>query len=283
MSIYFSIIIPCLNESKYLPKILQNLNDQNYQSFETIIIDANSEDHTAELARTYKTSYPITILTTQKRNPSYQRNIGSKLAKGKVLIFMDADTQIPSNYLSGIRHAFETKRPHMLTTHINVDSTKASDQIFSTFVNTFFEITKYFETPSVYGAMMAIKKNVFDDIEGFDENISYSEDSQLFHKGIINNYKYIVLSNPKYTFSLRRFRKEGTLDTIYKYMSLYLNTHLNGYITDSSKYPMGGHIHENNLKPKFLTKYDNFISQINKLPKNQLTKIKSTIKQLFSE
>lgn len=281
---FFSIIIPCLNESQYLPRLLKNLNQQSLKQFEVIVVDAKSEDDTAQIAQNFKSKFSLTVISTDIRNVSYQRNLGSQIAKGKILIFFDADTQIPNDYLNKLKKAFEDKKPHMLTTYINVDSNKTTDQIFPAFINLFFEISRFFGTPSVYGSMMAINKKVFEDIEGFDEKIKYSEDSQLFQKGIDHNYKYTVLTNPKYTFSLRRFRSEGTLDTIYHYMRLYLTTQFKGYITDSNQYLMGGHIHtkQQKNKPEFIKRYDKLINKINKLPQDQLAKIKTFFIQIFN-
>lgn len=96
---YFSVIIPCLNEQYFLPKILINLRAQTFTNFEVIIVDGNSEDKTVKIATKFKDDYPLHIYSTKTRNVSFQRNLGAKKAHGKILIFFDADTQIPKNYL----------------------------------------------------------------------------------------------------------------------------------------------------------------------------------------
>ena len=59
---FFSIIIPSLNEEKYLPLLLEDLSQQTFKSFEVIIIDGKSEDKTIELAKTFnkKLQYLLT-------------------------------------------------------------------------------------------------------------------------------------------------------------------------------------------------------------------------------
>ena len=47
---FFSIIIPALNEAKYLPHLLDDLSDQTFQDFEVIIVDGNSNDQTVAKA-----------------------------------------------------------------------------------------------------------------------------------------------------------------------------------------------------------------------------------------
>jgi len=42
---FISIIIPTLNEEKFLPKLLNSIKEQNYKNYEIIIADANSTDN----------------------------------------------------------------------------------------------------------------------------------------------------------------------------------------------------------------------------------------------
>ena len=59
MNPYFSVIIPCLNEEHFLPNLLNNLNSQNFNNFEVIVVDGNSDDKTAEITSKFKSKYPF--------------------------------------------------------------------------------------------------------------------------------------------------------------------------------------------------------------------------------
>lgn len=241
MKPYLSIIIPCLNEEHFLPFLLKNLNSQTYTNFEVIVVDGNSEDKTAEVTKKFKSKYPLHLYSTTTRNVSFQRNLGAKKAKGKVFIFFDADTQIPKNYLQKIAQTFETKHPHFLSTYIKVDSNNPSEKTFATLTNLIFETSKAIKLPSVYGSMQAVKKGAFFDIGGYDTKTKFGEDSQLFIKLFKFNYKYILLKNPRYTFSLRRFKSKGLLKTTIKQLRINLNIFKNGYHAPlKEEYNMGG-------------------------------------------
>lgn len=241
MKPYFSIIIPCLNEEYYLPKLLKNLNNQTFTNFETIVVDGNSEDKTSQVTTTFPAKYPLHLYSTTTRNVSFQRNLGAKKAKGEILIFFDADTQIPKNYLKQIAKTFKEKHPHFLTTYMTTDSNKKSAKTFALLTNLIFQTSKIINTPSVYGSMQAVKKSAFFDVNGYDTKTSYGEDSQLFIKLLKFNYKYILLKNPRYIFSIRRFNSQGTLSTIIKQLKINLNIIKNGYHTSlKTTYQMGG-------------------------------------------
>jgi len=138
MKPYISVIIPCLNEEHYLPKLLHDLNYQSITNFEVIVIDGNSDDKTVQVAQQFKSNYPIEVFTTNVRNVSYQRNLGAKKSHGKVLVFFDADTRLPKKYLYHISKIFRKKHPHFLTTYIKVDSKKPSEKLFAVLSNLIF-------------------------------------------------------------------------------------------------------------------------------------------------
>ena len=74
-----SIIIPTLNEEKYLPKLLDSIVKQSYKDYEIIIADNNSKDKTRSIARSYG------CRLTKGGMPAVARNNGAKIARGKLL------------------------------------------------------------------------------------------------------------------------------------------------------------------------------------------------------
>ena len=90
-----SIIIPALNEEKYLPLLLKEIKKQNFaDDLEIIVADAGSEDKTVEIAKNYGCKI------VQGGLPARGRNEGAKIAQGDIFLFMDADNiYLPKNFL----------------------------------------------------------------------------------------------------------------------------------------------------------------------------------------
>jgi len=86
---FVSIIIPTLNEEKYIKKCLEGITNLNYPKnlYEIIIVDNGSTDRTISICK-YFTDY---IYLCPNINVSGLRNYGAKKAKGKVYAFIDAD------------------------------------------------------------------------------------------------------------------------------------------------------------------------------------------------
>jgi len=92
-----SIIIPVLNEEKALPETLACLHRPE-QNDEIIVVDGGSEDHSRQLVETYE---DIQLLTASPGRAS-QMNAGAAIARGDWLLFLHADTHMPSNALQTI-------------------------------------------------------------------------------------------------------------------------------------------------------------------------------------
>ena len=92
----FSIIIPTLNEEKFLPKLLDSLIAQSDKDFEVIVVDGASVDKTEEVAQSYSKRVPnLSIVRAGKAGVSYQKNLGAARAVGEWVAFVDADVIFP--------------------------------------------------------------------------------------------------------------------------------------------------------------------------------------------
>ena len=81
-----SIVITTRNEEKNIEKCLVSVRSQTYGNIELIVVDNFSEDKTCEVAKSYT---PKVYSMGNER--SSQRNFGAKLARGKYLVYLDAD------------------------------------------------------------------------------------------------------------------------------------------------------------------------------------------------
>lgn len=103
---FLSIVIPAFNAAKILPRLLDSIyNTQGFRDFEVIVVDDRSLDNTSKIVESYKPKVEYLLL---KRNsgPARARNEGVKKAKGKVVLFLDADVICYVDTVSRIAKAF---------------------------------------------------------------------------------------------------------------------------------------------------------------------------------
>lgn len=245
MKPYFSVIVPTLNEEDHLPKLLDSLCRQTYVYFETIIVDASSEDGTIKAAETYKNVLrDLKIIESRKRNLPYQRNIGAKKAIGQYFVFFDADVVTSPTFLEEVCGAIETRKHVFLTTWIRGDSNNLVDKCMVYMINLFNELGHLVGKPLAHGPDTIIRRDVFFSIKGFREDIKMVEDYDFSIRVKKAGYNLVILRKPELVVSLRRFRSEGRLSVINRWalavISLLINKPM---IRKNIHYSMGGHVH----------------------------------------
>jgi len=104
---YLSVIVPAYQAADQLPKSMEALlaSDLASDRWELIVVDDGSQDATVAVARTYADT--VIHLEAPPHGPSYARNRGSELARGDVLVFIDADVCIHPDALGRIAEQFD--------------------------------------------------------------------------------------------------------------------------------------------------------------------------------
>lgn len=210
-----SIIIPTLNEEKYLPVLLESIKNQKFEgNYEMIVADAGSRDKTIEIARNFGCRIVPGGL------PARGRNEGIKSARGDISLFLDADLNLPNDFLSNSLREFERKNlgvaSYILVPQTNKKLVKLGFNLFYNWPITFTQ--KIFPQ----GAMgILVKKEIFEKVGGFDENVKLAED-HYFVRQAAKISKFGIIKSTKIYIPLRRFEEDGYLKTCFKYLLCHL-------------------------------------------------------------
>lgn len=94
-----SIIIPVYNGKENLDICLKRIIDSTYKNYEIIVVDDCSSDGSCDIARRYTKNV---IRLNKRSGPAMVRNAGSQMAKGEILVFIDADIFVMDDTLSRI-------------------------------------------------------------------------------------------------------------------------------------------------------------------------------------
>lgn len=279
---YFSIVIPVLNEEKYIPNLMHDLWKQSHTHFEIIIVDGNSEDKTITKIKQYEKRLPIHILSTSIRNVSVQRNLGAKKARGKWVLFMDADIRIASYFLIGLQYQIE-KHPtvDLFTTWMKAESKTPEHLAVINMMNMGLEMLKKVK-PYSQGDLICCKKNVLTKVQ-FNEDQYYSEDISFVQDAVKHGYQFDVFREPRRTVSFRRFKKEGTLklsSTFAINQIKYLQG--NTFKTPPKNYPMheGGKYYEKEKHPPKILQYVE--QRLLHAHRSQLAKMRQLLQHMMS-
>lgn len=205
--IKISIVIPAHNEEKYIGKCLESILKAS-KSFEnqveTIVVLNRCTDRTEEIAK----SYNCILLKNSDKNLSKIRNAGVDIARGEIIVTIDADTQMNEHVLSKAVENLITGK------YIGGGVTGKFERMsLGIFVSALLLIGPLFLK---YGAISVgifwCYKKDFQAINGFNENMLMAEDADFAKRlkdwGKKNGKKYGTIQNGMITSS-RKFDKHG--------------------------------------------------------------------------
>jgi len=189
-----SIVIPAFNAERYIAQTLNSVLNQDYPSFEVIVVNDGSTDQTLTILKQYEDK--ITLIDIKNHGVSFARNLAVKNAKGAWLAFIDADDLWDNNKLSIQFNALDGELwSHCNSLYIGDDqpgnvtradlSSQDSGMIFSSLL-----LENFITTSTVL-----IKKSLFTASQGFDENFDALEDWKLWLE-ISKNHPIAYIAEP---------------------------------------------------------------------------------------
>ncbi len=205
--IRISVVIPAHNEEKYIGKCLESVIEASKllkDQVEIIVVLNRCTDRTEEIAKTY---HCITLKNNDK-NLSKIRNAGIKIARGEIIVTIDADTQMNAHVLSKAVDNLMTGK------YIGGGVTGKFERMsLGIFVSTLLLIGPLlFKYGAISVGIFWCYKKDYESISGFNENMLIAEDADFAKRlkvwGKKNGKKYGTIQNGMITSS-RKFDKHG--------------------------------------------------------------------------
>jgi glycosyltransferase involved in cell wall biosynthesis len=225
---FVSVIIPTLNEEKYIEATLLSIRNQDYKGkYEIIVVDSNSKDRTVEIARKYADK----VIITKRKGASVGRNIGARVARGEILLFVDADTILLPNVISKVANHLKKRDNIGIVVPVLVDDfNKNVLYIMGMWAN--YILSKGNLHP-VTTVCFACDREVFFMVGGFNEKLHVAEDIELGSRlKKIGKVKYIT--DTFVISSSRRIKRWGIIRQLNSWLLGYFYFKTFGY---QPKYP----------------------------------------------
>jgi len=164
-----SVIIPSHNAAQHLPECLRCLRESSVAPLEVIVVDDCSTDNSSEIARQFGASV---VSTGRRSGPARARNLGAKLARGRILFFLDADVCVHSDTVERVAEAFAGDSELDAVIGSYDDSPGCQDFLsqYKNLMHSFVHQTAKHEAGTFWSGCGAIRKDVFMQFGGFDES-----------------------------------------------------------------------------------------------------------------
>lgn len=114
MSPSVSIVVPVHNGARCIERCLESIEAQTFKDFEVICVDDGSTDETLEVLDALQARWDnVQVITKNCGGVSSARNCGMDAARGKYLLFVDADDTVEPNLLEEVLAVAEATNAQM--------------------------------------------------------------------------------------------------------------------------------------------------------------------------
>lgn len=166
---FVSIIVPAYNEEKTIGKTLQSLINQSYPHYEIIVVNNNSSDQTASIAKRYTKK----VYIEKKQGYHHAVRRGVKEAKGTIITMCDADTIYKPDWLEHAVNIFENDKRVVAVygPAFYIDSSLPV-KVIGTFLYWFAcYFSRFVGVPATSGLNFLMKKSAYAAVGGYDPEI----------------------------------------------------------------------------------------------------------------
>ena len=173
-----TVVVPAFNEEAYLAPTLesvhaaaQRLRSRSRVDIETIVVDNNSIDETATVAR----NGGATVIHEPVQGIARARNTGARHATGDVLVFVDADVIVPRTFLDAVHAAMGD--PNCIGGGADVDY-RPRRHLVGLYLRAWRLLGNL--AGMVQGAAQFCRKSAFQQVGGYDETAWIGEDVDFY-------------------------------------------------------------------------------------------------------
>ncbi|MDX2303198.1 MAG: glycosyltransferase family 2 protein [Microscillaceae bacterium] len=211
MTDFVSVIITAYNAGKYLGEAIESVLNQSYSNFELILVNDGSKDNTLDVMKSYQTQDSrIVIDDHENMGISRSANRALKLAKGNIIVRMDADDVMK---LNRIEEQVNYLKKHPEVTMLSCDAEFMNDkgetigkQVMPGYDTPEFSreiLKKYVLVACAHTGFTTYRQAILD-VGGYNEHITCVVDLELFTRMVENGNTLIIMRQP-----LMRYRMHG--------------------------------------------------------------------------
>ncbi len=207
------MVIPAYQEGTRLTKLLDQISPslRNRNAVEVIVSDGGSTDDTLECARA-GADLVVENRDGRRQTIGEGRNRGADLARGRILVFLNADVTLadPESFFPRIVAAFGVGNIAAAACRVMVEPSEetAFDRRFHTLFNAWCRLLTTVGLGMARGECQAVSAELFRTVGGYNEALAAAEDYDLFRR-IVKKGRVRFVADVTVYESPRRYRAHG--------------------------------------------------------------------------
>ncbi len=190
-----SIIIPTFNAQDTIGQCLDSLMSLDYpkERLQVIVVDNNSKDSTAQIIKRYPVEYEI----EKREYLGAVRNKGILKAKSEFIAFIDSDCVVDKSWLLNLIKGFDDS-------YIGACAGRVLSYKSEKFISQYMDQRgiysqekalsgKKWLAPFLMTCNVIVPRHILEEVNYFDENLSFFEDTDLFWKIASRGYSFKII------------------------------------------------------------------------------------------
>ena len=200
-----SIITPCFNNHDTIIETIECVQKQSYSKIEHIIVDDGSNTPIAKTIQQFIDAQQIKYFRQSNQGVAAARNYAAQQATGEILVFLDEDDLLAPNYIEKVVQAFQQ---HPQSSMVACYVTEFGRSTSKTKIKP-FDLKDFYFHNSLFPSIISVKKQYFDQINGYNPTLKVCEDWDLYLRiAEINSHIHII---PEYLFFYRKHNNSSSL------------------------------------------------------------------------
>lgn len=197
-----SVVVPCYNLGQYLVDAVSSVKAQTFKDWELIVVDDGStDDETKRAIQALQKDPQVTVLVQKNAGLPITKNNGTKLAKGKYIVSLDADDMLEPEYLAKTVAILEQDKEGKLgfvTTWL-----KEFGERTNLWKTGAYDIPALLEQNIIHAGSM-FRKSVWEEVGGFKKmKIGGYEDWEFWVSVAEKGYKWERIEDPLFLYRIR--------------------------------------------------------------------------------
>lgn len=182
---YFSVIVPVYNAAAHLSATIRSVLNQSDRDFELIMVDDGSTDNSLTIMMGFaEKDQRIKLVSQSNGGVSKARNLGMELARGELMVFLDADDLWRANKLEAHRD-FHEANPAIDASYAKIgfmdqNGTDGHNaKTYSTIHWGSLTVDQVIaENPACTMSNLVVSRTTVESVGGFEAGMSYAEDQE---------------------------------------------------------------------------------------------------------
>jgi len=164
-----SIIVPSLNQGRFITQTIESILNQNFSDIEIIVCDGGLTDNTSDVLNSFNDQ--IRWFSEKDKGQTDAINKGLRLAKGEILSYLNSDDYLVPGALATIEKNLDNEEPKWvsgdaLIVDANSQEVQKGVRLYKTLlrklsIKSLFFITNYLVQPSTFWNRKAFEQVIF--------------------------------------------------------------------------------------------------------------------------